>query len=270
MRLTRFPSICNFNPRSREGSDSCCSISARGSRQFQSTLPRRERPCVLLSTCPTHNFNPRSREGSDRPSPVFSIPPADFNPRSREGSDRAPGCLPAGTSISIHAPAKGATNGLEYGIVNGTDFNPRSREGSDLSHYFIYMVFLYFNPRSREGSDPSFAFWSRMVWLFQSTLPRRERRRLPKNIPCDLPISIHAPAKGATLCSGGCGDLDGISIHAPAKGATIIHLLIQPPLPISIHAPAKGATESIICLMVLSRDFNPRSREGSDEPASKV
>ena len=120
-----------FNPRSREGSDpreeliaSRCIISihapAKGATtfstwvdealEFQSTLPRRERPhafpiLLLLfplfqSTFPrrerpvlqTHHrlrnyFNPRSREGSDHNVDDCGTGTGDFNPRSREGSD---------------------------------------------------------------------------------------------------------------------------------------------------------------------------------------
>ena len=77
--------------------------------QFQSTLPRRERPSFgflpsisfrFQSTLPRRerlydryckeydwNFNPRSREGSDPILLERSILNANFNPRSREGSD---------------------------------------------------------------------------------------------------------------------------------------------------------------------------------------
>ena len=54
-----------------------------------------------------------------------------------------------------------------------------------------------FNPRSREGSD-----------------------RFPAGSSDTQPISIHAPAKGATHGGDGSGLCDTISIHAPAKGAT--------------------------------------------------
>ncbi len=102
--------VSDFNPRSREGSD------------------REGRTCVHDQ----RNFNPRSREGSD---PAWLYPPSissNFNPRSREGSDDAitsgvyskltfqstlprrerlppPTSLRFQNAISIHAPAKGAT-----------------------------------------------------------------------------------------------------------------------------------------------------------------
>ena len=57
----------------------------------------------------------------------------DFNPRSRKGSDENQGVVfNIPDPISIHAPARGAT---ECGITGKSpedDFNPRSRKGSDV------------------------------------------------------------------------------------------------------------------------------------------
>ena len=77
----------DFNPRSREGSDAVDT----GSRQFRM------------------NFNPRSREGSDGLREPRAKQPVHFNPRSREGSDETIKLVVKEDSISIHAPAKGAT-----------------------------------------------------------------------------------------------------------------------------------------------------------------
>ena len=100
--------------------------------------------------------------------------------------------------ISIHAPAKGATNIYRFAIVKGT---------------------------------------------FQSTLPRRERLSI---IPPDLyqsTISIHAPAKGATELVAIAGSMD---------------TLFQSTLPRRERRCAGVFTRAG------NRDFNPRSREGSD------
>ena len=81
-------------------------------------------------------------------------------------------------------------------------------------------------------------------------------------------ISIHAPAKGATIhviqqelditdfnprsregsdsITGAFSDTPVISIHAPAKGATGTTSKEAADTIISIHAPAKGATRSCI------------------------
>ena len=60
-----------------------------------------------------------------------------------------------------------------------------------------------FNPRSREGSDLP----NRILFLFPT-------------------ISIHAPAKGATVKSWSPINTELISIHAPAKGATAFCCLL--------------------------------------------
>ena len=55
-----------------------------------------------------------------------------------------------------------------------------------------------------------------------------------------------------------------ISIHAPAKGATTFSLSLRRIIKISIHAPAKGATDRDAMGVTITKNFNPRSREGSD------
>ena len=102
-------------------------------------------------------------------------------------------------------------------------------------------LILNFNPRSREGSDNT-----------------------TQSSDVAFSISIHAPAKGATLTKfhislfivfqstlprrerryyGICYFCQlPISIHAPAKGATQKGHKSRRDLFISIHAPAKGAT----------------------------
>ena len=144
-----------------------------------------------------------------------------FNPRSREGSDPTAVFLLHFPSISIHAPARGATAGLTATQNLSQDFNPRSREGSDTVCSPFVISSQYFNPRSREGSDlPSWCIWS-MASI----------------------ISIHAPARGATK----------VTVHFNQNHSNI-----------SIHAPARGATGDAKDIWLAVRNFNPRSREGSD------
>ncbi|MCT6920432.1 MAG: hypothetical protein M3Z49_14570, partial [Bifidobacteriales bacterium] len=61
------------------------------------------------------------------------------------------------------------------------------------------------------------------------------------------------------------GGDDHISIHAPVKGATLIAAPDMDRFHISIHAPVKGATclQFVDCRLICN--FNPRSREGSDD-----
>ena len=124
---------------------------------------------------------------------------------------------------------------------------------------------------------------------FQSTLPRRERLGSIADAAMGLTISIHAPAKGATvqaaesaattaafqstlprrerLFAAYKADVTAISIHAPAKGATSHNSSLSLNIFISIHAPAKGATLYVQASAQGVSNFNPRSREGSDAGA---
>ena len=76
-------------------------------------------------------FNPRSREGSDKSITTIRLKILDFNPRSREGSDYPSATDLLSGSISIHAPARGATEPECFFLRSLVNFNPRSREGSD-------------------------------------------------------------------------------------------------------------------------------------------
>ena len=78
--------------------------------------------------------------------------------------------------------------------------------------------------------------------IFQSTLPRKERR------PPDIILAF----------------LVQISIHAPTKGATKLQVLSYKFVIISIHAPTKGATLLHRYLWQMECNFNPRSHERSD------
>ena len=99
---------------------------------------------------------------------------------------------------------------------------------------------------------------------FQSTLPRRERRTNGSRKNREQPISIHAPAKGATLSRAYkcCNSL--ISIHAPAKGATDKGVS-QIDTPGDFNPRSReGSDISLVASTHTAHNFNPRSREGSD------
>ena len=77
--------------------------------------------------------------------------------------------------ISIHAPARGATQVRKHAVVIQWHFNPRSREGSDFKLEIFSELINNFNPRSREGSDKKENTVLIHSIRFQSTLPRGER-----------------------------------------------------------------------------------------------
>ena len=168
------------------------------------------------------DFNPRSREGSDCSLSYALIHVGHFNPRSREGSDRHilyhtfwiytfQSTLPRGERPSFffgrgHAKQFQSTlpRGERRDVLGSYNFifhyfNPRSREGSDQKDTSHILLNTDFNPRSREGSDNIFDLIDLCADLFQSTLPRGERRVSAKSKKRAVDISIHAPARGATL-----------------------------------------------------------------------
>ena len=128
--------------------------------------------------------------------------------------------------ISIHAPVKGATNALSNNMIMADRFQStlppgeRPREGIQTAMDNLFQSAL---PRGeRHGQAEIFINGS----IFQSTLPPGERlatetmvsesfdfnpRSREGNDPsCEYgfvsyPISIHAPARGATFCYGKAG-----------------------------------------------------------------
>ncbi len=99
---------------------------------------------------------------------------------------------------------------------------------------------------------------------FLSTLPRGERRQNGRRVKRDDVVSIHAPARGATLEIAATRRWREVSIHAPARGATIARSRPTIRVVVSIHAPARGATRAQIACVLIVCGFYPRSRAGSD------
>ncbi len=143
----------NFNPRSREGSDEDIPLPRFGAGLFQSTLPRRERQMR------TYLFAALTRFQSTLPRRERPLP-ANFNIFIE--------------CISIHAPAKGATDVAIHdpaGVQFQSTLPRRERQGASgmtdgelrfqstlprrerLFPGCFPVLWLYFNPRSREGSD---------------------------------------------------------------------------------------------------------------------
>ena len=78
--------------------------------------------------------------------------------------------------ISIHAPTRGATSKAVGCASTKSNFNPRSHERSDKHQQSCHCRYSHFNPRSHERSDLAFTHCLSACDIFQSTLPREERR----------------------------------------------------------------------------------------------
>ena len=166
---------------------------------FQSTHPRGVRRTRYDHAYGVKYFNPRTREGCDRPAShtACAVMHISIHAPAR-GATHGAHCLHVRRRISIHAPARGATDGIcrrdgnirisihapargaTFGLSSclslHADFNPRTREGCDRAKQCFGLHASDFNPRTREGCDGGL--------------------RLCEN---DGEISIHAPARGATV-----------------------------------------------------------------------
>jgi len=125
--------------------------------------------------------------------------------------------------------------------------------------------FSCFNPRAREGRDNSGVAKMIFPGWFQSTRPRRAR---PDIVCCRrhiYPVSIHAPAKGATHTLV-CYIALNLCFNPRAReGRDAQNFNIELKLlTVSIHAPAKGATPGSSSHGWFDVCFNPRAREGRD------
>ena len=145
----------SFNPRAREGRDPRNASHARGKT----------------------GFNPRAREGRDS---LVSSPLAPFtgfqSTRPRRARPQSSGHSISQFTVSIHAPAKGATT---------------------LTHSIPLHSVVSIHAPAKGATAGAYATDSSST--FQSTRPRRARRLAPALVEGDRHVSIHAPAKGATL-----------------------------------------------------------------------
>ena len=121
-----------------------------------------------------------------------------------------------------------------------------------------------FNPRSREGSDDFIVCHPIMIHSFQSTLPRRERRTSRCNSSVGPQFQSTLPRRERRNASTWTYPRKHISIHAPAKGATAF--LVTPSLKTIFQStlPRRERHGGGVKKFTIKRDFNPRSREGSD------
>ena len=167
----------------------------------------------------------------------------EFQSTLPQGERRCPGFeSPHAHRISIHAPARGATDNTENCVVLLLISIHAPARGATIAKavadYYGYISIhapargatpdgkrfsgraRYFNPRSRKGSDPKSPTYGAMCLDFN---PRSR--------------------KGSDLAKSESGSQIWISIHAPARGATGEYLEIYAAVDmISIHAPARGAT----------------------------
>ncbi len=160
------------------------------------------------------------QRGARHGSFLLKLPSMRFNSRAREGRDGFECIVCRLCYVSIHAPARGATLSWSFSSAADFCFNSRAREGRYQGDWAVCSQRFGFNSRAREGRD--------------SAVSCNQLR--------PFYVSIHAPARGATMVAQGKGARRDVSIHAPAKGATDEDEYFADYEQVSIHAPARGAT----------------------------
>ena len=125
-----------------------------------------------------------------------SIRTQSFNPRTRTGCDQRETIDLPQTTVSIHAPARGAT--LER-----------------CPQVFARRVSIHAPARGATCYDNR---WHDVA-LVSIHAPARGATRCSQ-FSIDTFVSIHAPARGATVVRQILGQNQKVSIHAPARGAT--------------------------------------------------
>ena len=219
----------------------CCTL-----LKFQSTPPRGGRRGLRTPYSHRQNsFNPRPRAGGDCDSRTITK---------------------LSISVSIHAPARGATRScISYG--QPYQFQSTPPRGGRLGVRAVDRRRIPVSIHAPARGATRRSSLAAPVSRFQSTPPRGGRHRsyclINRAVGCfnprpraggdgitarvrqhGLEVSIHAPARGATaVYQYRSNSLSYVSIHAPARGATwtrdrVWHCMTC----VSIHAPARGAT----------------------------
>jgi len=198
-RLCRILAVpCSrFNPRARKGRDyHGAGVVTKGWVSIHA--PARGATCGLAMLVPVGGFQSTRPQGARRITIRTHSPSTRFNPRARKGRD------PPAPSV--------------FGGDSG--FNPRARKGRDGST--LHMIankdaFQSTRPQGARPNELTFEYWRSQ---FQSTRPQGARQALDWQLHKLRPVSIHAPARGATLLHAFVTEVPVVSIHAPARGAT--------------------------------------------------
>jgi len=137
--------------------------------------------------------------GRDHVAQSFLLGHSSFNPRARVGRDRFDSIENNYRyTVSIHAPAWGATNRKPQDWRSKQRFNPRARVGRDTSQNANSAGRIGFNPRARVGRDKLRSNFSSHQSGFNPRARVGRDHQFFVSSRHVKQVSIHAPAWGAT------------------------------------------------------------------------
>ena len=251
----------------RTGSDILQTTLPVARQKFQPTLPARgatprlvPRPEQLCIS--TH----APRTGSDSVAWRSGSAMSDFNPRSPHGERLAGASAVRGMSaISTHAPRTGSdAYRAAQAVANDLHFNPRSPHGErPPAAKLSSSAATNFNPRSPHGERRG----GRIPTLYAQSISTHAPRTGSDGFP---------PARGAAPANfnprSPHGERRGgknspppqrkFQPTLPARGATTEPRKPSRTTCISTHAPRTGSDAQACAIIILVRDFNPRSPHG--------
>ena len=169
--------------------------------------------------------------------------------------------------ISIHVPAWGTTPLFFHSQHRTINFNPRSRVGNDNAFARVASLPRNFNPRSRVGNDLSTHVSSAILYIFQSTFPRGERRNSFNSSHNATNFNPRSRVGNDVIRCTKFYAQCRISIHVPAWGTTLpdCHSPHCQPFQSTFPRGERRQSKAIIRWLVY---FNPRSRVGNDGAAN--
>ena len=144
---------------------------------FQSTRPQGARPWGRLGSGNRSSFNPRARKGRDLAWAWWAAKDFGFNPRARKGRDFALWVTGRLKTVSIHAPARGATYVDAIGVEEHLVSIHAPARGATVAEFALAIVSLFQSTRPQGARLPVGAV--RVAGnLFQSTRPQGARQLL--------------------------------------------------------------------------------------------
>src|SRR5690606_350375 len=121
-----------------------------------------------------------------------------FNPRPRTGGDQDQVEAGIEVTVSIHAPARGATTSPVVTTWTRASFNPRPRTGGDTRCVATTAGERTFQSTPPHGGRQYVLSITIGSTAFQSTPPHGGRQEAEHRRHRGQQVSIHAPARGAT------------------------------------------------------------------------
>jgi len=194
--------------------------------KFQSTLPHGERQIDRRTATVNRSFNPRSRTGSDlRLNTSCIVAPVSIHAPARGATFSLTHPIYIGV-VSIHAPARGATwvNIQKYHDNQVSIHAPARGATSRFSSFFSEFSVSIHAP-ARGATQCTVCKKQLGIW-FQSTLPHGERRRKELYTCSKTEFQSTLPHGERRPYQDMCRSYMPVSIHAPARGATVQHTLL--------------------------------------------